>query len=885
MKQWQNDLGETLSLNGRWDFTLGNQSGMIQVPGSWEAQGYARQVDGPARYRRLVTVPSGWTGQRVQLHFDAVSYFCEVTVNGVKVGEHTGLWTPFAFDVTDALRSGTDNEIALTVWKPGGRFPLRESLTGLLPDVAVMFGGIWQSARLVAFSGPALSDFTVRSHTSTGEVDLTATAHQAAGLEAVIEVYQPDGSRAAKWHGPVTGEHPAVTLRVPTPERWGPDSPNLYTARIRLQRSDEVVARVERRFGFRALTAEGEQVRLNDVPLCLRGALNWGWYPDRLCPDPSEATIRDEFRRIRELGFNLMKLCLYVPSPRYFEIADQEGMLLWLELPLWLPEVSHHLQQQAPVEYAEIIAAVHHHPSIVIYSLGCELEDNVDPEWLAQLDAIVRNGTGDVLVCDNSGSGEAYGATSDLADFDDYHFYCDLQFLEPLVDHFHRDWRPPRPLIFGEFCAADDYRHLEPIMAAHGNQLPWWLQEQNPIHPLSKIAFTEQQARMQALDLATDAQTLVHIARQQSFIVRKTVLEKVRARSKLGGYVVTGLRDTPLATSALFDDFNQHKYDPAAFRQFNADSVLLLGRSRARQWSYDGDRPAPHDPYCWHAGERIALDLILAHAGKPLTGGEWTWQIADSSGKPLAQGSGQITSIVDGSRSQRIGQLVFDAPATDVALMLHLEAVLHLGTQRIRNTWHLWIFPRVTQWPENLSILDPTGALDRLDDLREAAARVDKPSRECAVLITTVLTDAVRTFLHDGGNVLLLQTGDGPLPVVSGPFWWHAIHLFDKHPLMQIIPHEDFLDIQFYGLATPWAFDLHELPTALEGVEAIHSIWQRLHPSQFTLAAYLFECNVGNGRLMASTLRFQGGLGDQPSGLRHQVAGRWLLYNLLRALA
>ena len=63
---------------------------------------------------------------------------------------------------------------------------------------------------------------------------------------------------------------------------------------------------------------------------------------------------------------------------------------------------------------------------------------------LLSLNSPARRVISDVLVCDNSGSGEAYGGpSSDYADFNDYHFYCDLHNFDPLVDHFRRDWRPP----------------------------------------------------------------------------------------------------------------------------------------------------------------------------------------------------------------------------------------------------------------------------------------------------------------------------------------------------------------------------------------------------------------------------------------------------------
>jgi beta-galactosidase/beta-glucuronidase len=152
------------------------------------------------------------------------------------------------------------------------------------------------------------------------------------------------------------------------------------------------------------------------------------------------------------LGFNLIKLCLFVPNPVYFDIADEEGMLLWLEFPMWLPEVSKDLRVMAPGEYAEITQLVRHHPSLVLYSLGCELSQAVDGEFLGALNQAVRGNVSNVLVCDNSGSGESYGGLDfDFSDFTDYHPYYDLHYFEPLLDQWRRDWQKPRPWIFGEF--------------------------------------------------------------------------------------------------------------------------------------------------------------------------------------------------------------------------------------------------------------------------------------------------------------------------------------------------------------------------------------------------------------------------------------------------
>ncbi|HEX3054191.1 MAG TPA: hypothetical protein VHP83_26285 [Aggregatilineaceae bacterium] len=709
MQLWENEFAKTVGLDGVWEFRLEKQTGSIRVPGTWEAQGYARRAEGPAIYSRTVFVPADWQGQQIQMQFDAVSYYAEVSVNGQAVGIHTGTWTAFAFDVTQAIRPGEENEITVVVTNIGERFPLRESLVGFLPDVAIMFGGIWQSARLVAFPGPALSEINIKADVS-GRVSVQAGIHDFDGGEAVIRLLDFSGKEVAIWHGEAT-KRLAADIHVEQPLLWCPELPARYTVEITLEVDDKPAARACRMIGFRKLAHEDQQLLFNNESICLRGVLNWGWYPEILCPAPDEATIRDEFRRVRDLGYNMVKLCLYVPSPLYFEIADEEGMLLWLELPLWLPDVTPRLMEHTLVEYPRIMAQVQHHPSIVIYSLGCELEKNVDPGWIAELNSLTRERAHDVLFCDNSGSGEAYGYLGDLADFDDYHFYADIQYFEPLLNHFHRDWRRPRPLIFGEFCDMDDYRDPADLRAQYGGELPWWATEQNPIHPLNKLAYSQQIERMSQLNVGQIAPELVHLSRQQSLMIRKTVLERTRARDGMGGYVVTSIRETPLSTSSMFDNEGRAKYSAEEFRRFNADTVLLIGRGRARRWTRGGDRPAPTEPYSFAAGQPIALAAILAHAGKPLAGGRLSWQVTDGNGAILAEDTQIVEGPFAGGRPRSIGSILFTAPTVEQAVRLRLKMALEWADQGIANEWPLWVFPQVTEWPQGIALYDPAGGV------------------------------------------------------------------------------------------------------------------------------------------------------------------------------
>jgi hypothetical protein len=151
---------------------------------------------------------------------------------------------------------------------------------------------------------------------------------------------------------------------------------------------------------------------------------------------------------------------------------------------------------------------------------------------------------------------------------------------------------------------------------------------------------------------------------------------------------------------------------------------------------------------------------------------------------------------------------------------------------------------------------------------------------QSALIVTAALDKSVRTYLHEGGSVLLLQHNDGPLPVQRVPFWREAIKLLCPHPLWQRFPNDGFVDLQFFGLATDTAFDTDRI-AALPDIHDYRPILRRLDARTFAIGDYLFEASVGKGRLVACSLRLHGSAGMQPTGLKRNVAGRFLLDTLL----
>jgi hypothetical protein len=871
----ENELAPRISLDGMWQGATDDESGALRVPGVWERQGLPHSAT-TVTYTRSVIIPAEWQGARVMLACGAVSYYVEVRLNGAEIGTHEGMWTSFDLDLTPAVRFGQANELEMRITKPGmdgDAFPYHEVLVGFIPYIAITFGGPWQSMALVAHAAPAWSEIHVMPDSNTGAIRVSAqlsAAHD--GLKAAVTITNADGVVAASAaHELAAGESAVVfNLDISSHRLWSPADPYLYQMQLTLQQDDAIITCATRRFGFRRLQASGEKLLLNGAPAHLRGLLSWGWNPAELAPTFSDAEIRDEFRRIRQHGFNLLKLCLFVPAPRLYEIADEEGILLWLELPMWLPRLSDHLRQQARAEYRDILARDHHHPSIVLYSLGCELGAGMaDAALLSDLDTIVRSAVTGVLVCDNSGSGEAYrGLTFDFADFNDYHFYCDLHYFNPLLDHFQRDWRPPRPWIFGEFSDKDDYR--SPASLLEDGARPWWRDlygiEGSPAH----WAYPEQEQRMAALGLPFSDEQISHIARRESLVMRKYILEQTRLRRSGGGYVVTGLRDTPITTSGIFDDHNRPKHDPAAFRAFNADAVLLLERRRARTWQHGGDRPAPVDAFNYPMGAPVELHIILAHTGLAQPQAQLIWGLyAPDSAEPVIAGHESLTLAEDSPG--RIATIRFDAPALTGAQQYLLRVALAgIG----ENQWPLWFYALDSDPYAGLSLYNPA----------EGAASFAPP--EAGILLATMFTSEMSAWVAEGGRALLLASDGGGLPVIGVPFWRESTKLLYPHPVLADFPHQGYSDMQFYHLATDHAFDTPRLAAAIPGLTqtAIHPIIRRLDARLFTVADYLVELHIGKGRLIASTLRFEGGAGDQVNGLMANVAGRWLLRALVSHL-
>lgn len=426
------------NLNGSWDFAFDpDNQGLAQrwfdpasealtesivVPFPWQStlSGIAApEQSGVAWYRRTFSIPESWQGQRVVLRFGAVDYLASVWVNGQPIGDHEGGYSPFEFDITDVLTPG-DNVVTVRVEDPADLSEIPHGKQSSIPpnpwdDVDfTTTSGIWQTVWLEA--RPAV--YIARAHI-TPDVPheramfaVTVEAPAAGNLELQINVQAPDGrqfSQAQTLVFEAAGTQTAsVTIDLPEPLLWEPETPHLYQVDLTLSAAGSVPDVVHTYFGMRSIEVQGPNMLLNGHPIYLMSALVQGYWPDGLYTAPSDEALRADIAYARQLGFNGLRMHLKIEDPRWAYWADQLGILLWNDVPCPV-DFTPLARQRLVNELQTMIARDYNHPSIVIWSPYNEswgLEFRSDDEVQAHLIALydqIKAWDPTRLVVDNSG--------------------------------------------------------------------------------------------------------------------------------------------------------------------------------------------------------------------------------------------------------------------------------------------------------------------------------------------------------------------------------------------------------------------------------------------------------------------------------------------------
>ena len=337
---WQN-------LNGLWDYAIRplgqapeKYDGQILVPFAVESSlsGVGQRLGDRNElwYSRTFTVSPKWNGKRVLLHFGAADWKTDVWVNGVSVGTHTGGFTPFEFDITSALKKGS-NDLKVRVWDPtdAGYQPRGKQVNRPEGIWYTPVSGIWQTVWLEAVPRQYIKNIR-----TTPDLDRKSFRIEAAacgtqpGDRIEVRLYD-NGAKVAEGCA-VDGA--AVELYVAEPKLWSPESPFLYDLEVALVRNGRKVDEVQSYTAMRKFSIgrdENDIVRLelNDKPIFQFGPLDQGWWPDGLYTAPSDAALAFDVVKTKELGYNMIRKHVKVEPARWYYHCDRLGIIVWQDMP------------------------------------------------------------------------------------------------------------------------------------------------------------------------------------------------------------------------------------------------------------------------------------------------------------------------------------------------------------------------------------------------------------------------------------------------------------------------------------------------------------------------------------------------------------------------
>ena len=329
-------------------------------------------------YRKMVTVPADWKGERIYLHVGSATSNLMVWVNGKFVGYSEDSKVSAEFDLTKYLTPGKENLIAMQVmrWCDGSYLEDQDfwRFTGIAREVYLYARP--QSHIAVLFISP---DLVNNYQDGTLEVKLNAVG--AKGETVMFSLKDKEGKEVAAQTAKVGGNGEVkVNFDIKNPLKWTAETPNLYTLYTTLMDGKQVAEVVPQRVGFRKVEIKNAQVLVNGQPVLFKGA-------NRHELDPvtgyvvSMDRMLEDIRVMKELNINAVRTCHYPNDPRWYELCDIYGIYMVAEANIESHGMGYGdktLAKEPTYEKAHLernesnIKIYKNHPSIIFWSVGNE---------------------------------------------------------------------------------------------------------------------------------------------------------------------------------------------------------------------------------------------------------------------------------------------------------------------------------------------------------------------------------------------------------------------------------------------------------------------------------------------------------------------------------
>lgn len=379
-----------VNLNGTWSYEFDfSRSGMDRR--LFESEGFEGSITVPFApqselsgvgfkdfipemwYHRTLSVPDGWAGKRIILHFGAVDYIASIYIDGKIAGRHWGGSSSFDVDITRLVNPGQEHDLVVRVEddERSGQYA-KGKQCGRYDTFGCEYTrttGIWQTVWMEPVPMTGLKDAYIVPDLDQSRFMVESSYY---GLEAgqQLRVKILDGDKVVSQKTVPASSQSSVDLPVKKVKTWSPESPFLYNVELEVLSADGTVTdKVLSYAGMRKVHIEGNRIFLNNEPVYLRLVLDQGFYPDGVWTAPSDDALKHDIELSMAAGFNGARLHQKVFEPRFHYWADRLGYLTWGESASWGANINNPLSaRNFLTEWEETVVRDRNHPSIIMWT-------------------------------------------------------------------------------------------------------------------------------------------------------------------------------------------------------------------------------------------------------------------------------------------------------------------------------------------------------------------------------------------------------------------------------------------------------------------------------------------------------------------------------------
>ena len=530
-------------------------------------------------------------------------------------------------------------------------------------------------------------------------------------------------------------------FRISKPRIWSVENPELYGFKISIKYADKDVEseRAEGAFAFRKIKSENDGFYLNGKRIFIRGYIRGATAHEHSdnCKLGEKEFYRKNIRAAKKFGFNLVRFHSYIPSDKFFEVADEEGMLVHYEFRV--PESKYNNLEEMLVtntkfagkdKIGRLIDLFYNHPSLVEYCIGNEIKEG--REEVEKLGEFIKKTDPSRLYIDTCAWGLnnrkivdldvqhmgyffPYGKHADMFDSFDNMLVCPSYDSDEVVKTCDNSVisRTPVfnvPLVAHEVChytALRDYEGLRAKFKKYGVSEPWWIEEELKI--IEEKGFKENYG------------TTYNASKYFQKECWKTAFEALRFSEILSGFHFLQLADTDVYenSNGIIDCFDDENYVTSEeFLRFNGNAVLL---SDIKNRNIVGGRTLE---------VRIKLSDYRT-SGE--TKGDFVYSLTSDDGEIFA--SGEMRDInIERRGNYEICKLSLCLPSVKIPKACLLGVSLSANNACVaENSWRIWVYPEEKSVGYDDFISYDKDGVTITDDIEKAFSSLGQGKKVCLV--------------------------------------------------------------------------------------------------------------------------------------------------------